>query len=110
MSALKVGELNHFQRLKRIGDKKWCIERVCNILKESKEEEINDKKVNRGIKRKKLICQDTKDIGNEHCEKIRLNLINEIKNCKNVNEESIFLDKISNLSDISYKPKYDKIE
>ena len=110
MTLLKKSNLSHFQRLKRIGDKKWCIERVCRILKESKEEEISEKKVNRGVKRKKLICQDMKDIGNEYCEESRLNLMNEIKNCKNVNEESIFLGKISNLSVTSYKPKYDKIE
>ena len=101
MSSLKESNLNHFQRLKRIGDKKWCIERVCKILKESKEEEISEKKVNRGVKRKKLICQETKNVENDYCEKSKLILLNEINNCKDINEESIFLEKIGNLSAVS---------
>lgn len=97
MSELKVSNLNHFQRLKRIGDKKWCIERVCKILKENKEEEISEKKINRGIKKRKLMCQDIKDIGNENCEESRSNLFKEINNCKNINDESIFLKKIDKI-------------
>ena len=98
MSSLKESDLNHFQRLKRIGDKKWCIERVCKILKESKEDEINEKKVIKGIKRKKLSCEEMNVIEKE-CKTSRSNLFREIDNCKNINEESIFLNKISNLSD-----------
>ena len=101
MSSLKESNLNHFQRLKRIGDKKWCIERVCKILKENEEDEINEKKVNRGIKRKKLICQETKNVESDYCEKSKLILLNEINNCKDINEESIFLEKIGNLSAVS---------
>ena len=97
MSSLKESDLNHFQRLKRIGDKKWCIERVCKILKESKEDEINEKKVIKGIKRKKLLCEEMNVIEKE-CKTSISNLFREIDNCKNINEESIFLNKISNLS------------
>lgn len=101
MSSLKESNLNHFQRLKRIGDKTWCIERVCKILKESKEEEISEKKVNRGVKRKKLICQETKNVESDYCEKSKLILLNEINNSKDINEESIFLEKIGNLNAVS---------
>ena len=101
MSSLKESDLNHFQRLKRIGDKKWCIERVCKILKESKEDEINEKKVIKGIKRKKLSFEEMNVMEKEYCKASRSYLFKEINNCKNINDESIFLKKISNLSDVS---------
>ena len=101
MSALKVGELNHFQRLKRISDKKWCIEKVKQIFKENEEDEINEKKVIKGIKRKKLSFEEMNMMEKEYCKTSRSNLFKEINNCKNINDESIFLKKISNLSDVS---------
>ena len=101
MSSLKESDLNHFQRLKRIGDKKWCIERVKQIFKENEEDEINEKKVIKGIKRKKLSFEEMNVMEKEYCKTSRSNLFKEINNCKNINDESIFLKKISNLSDVS---------
>lgn len=101
MSTLKLGELTHFKRLKRISDEKWCIEKVKQIFNENEQDEINEKKVNKGIKRKKLLCEEMNVMKKEYCKTNRSNLFKEIDNCKNINEESIFLKKISNLSDVS---------